>query len=58
MGKWERLSVEKSVAPVAVVTEHGLENASPSPFRGLPRISEIIRISFVLIHYSVKEQRL
>lgn len=52
------MGVEKRAEPVAMVTEHGSKDASPSHFRGLPRMSRNISISFVLMDYSVKEHRL
>jgi hypothetical protein len=58
MGKRERLGAKKRAELVAMETEHGSKDASPTAFRGLPRISKNISISFVLIHFSVKEQRL
>jgi hypothetical protein len=56
-GKSEELDVEKCGGLVTMVTEEGLKDTSPSPVRGLSLFNRNMFISFVLIHYSVKERR-
>lgn len=50
------LNIEKRAGLVDIVIEEGLENISPSPFRGLLLANDCMSISLVLMYESVKER--